>query len=228
MSGFDGFSPDALRFLADLREHNERAWFEGHRDEYESLLLEPARDLVEALGAEVGRFAAGVHADPRVGRSIMRINRDTRFSRDKRPYKDHLDLWLWQGEGPSRGCPGYWFRLTPERLILGAGMHRFERPVLERYRAAVADPSRGAALERAAGAVAEAGYELGGRRYKRLPAGYDVPPEREELLLHDGLYAGLETAVPPKTHTREFPEFCAARYRKLAPLMDWLAELAKV
>jgi uncharacterized protein (TIGR02453 family) len=92
VSGFEGFAPEALRFLADLREHNEREWFQAHRDEYESLLLEPARDLVEALGAELGRFTGGVPADPRVGRSIMRINRDTRFSRDKRPYKDHLDL----------------------------------------------------------------------------------------------------------------------------------------
>src|SRR5919202_2803313 len=130
----------------------------------------------------------------------MRINRDTRFSYDKRPYKDHLDLWLWQGEAPSRERPGYWFRLTAERLILGAGMHRFERPALERYREAVAAPSRGAALERAAGAVAEAGYELGGRDYKRIPAGYDVPPERTDLLLHGGLYAGLETAVPDEAH----------------------------
>lgn len=225
MSGFEGFAPEALRFLADLREHNDRAWFQAHRDEYETLLLEPARDLVEALGVELDRFAAGINADPRVGRSIMRINRDTRFSRDKRPYKDHVDLWLWQGEGPSRERPGYWFRLTPERLILGAGMHGFERPVLERYREAVADPARGSALERAAEAVAEAGYELGGRRYKRVPTGYDVPPEREGLLLHDGLYAGVETAVPTEAHTREFPAFCAGHYRKLAPLVDWLAEL---
>ena len=225
MSGFEGFAPEALRFLGDLREHNDRAWFQAHREEYDSLLLEPARDLVEALGAELNRFAAGVNADPRVGRSIMRLNRDTRFSRDKRPYKDHLDLWFWQGEGPSRECPGYWFRLTPERLILGAGMHRFERPVLERYREAVADSSRGAALRRAADKVAESGYEVGGRRYKRLPAGYEVPPERSELLLHDGLYAGLETSVPDEAHTREFPDFCARRYRDLAPLVEWLAAL---
>lgn len=227
MSGFEGFAPEALCFLADLREHNDRAWFQDHRDEYETFLLEPARDLVEALGMELGRFAAGINADPRVGRSIMRINRDTRFSRDKRPYKDHLDLWFWQGEGPSRERPGYWFRLTPERLILGAGMHRFERPVLERYREAVADPSRGGALERAVGVVAEAGYELGGRHYKRVPAGYDVPPERTDLLLHDGLYAGVETAIPPEAHARDFPAFCAGHYRKLAPLVDWLAELTE-
>lgn len=130
-------------------------------------------------------------------------------------------------EGPSRERPGYWFRLTPERLILGAGMHHFERPVLERYREAVADSSRGAALRQAADEVARAGYDLGGRHYKRVPAGYEVPPEREELLLHDGLYAGRELAVPAETHTQEFPAFCAGHYRKLARLVDWLAELTQ-
>ena len=52
-----------------------------------------------------------------------------------------------------------------------------------------------------------------------------MPPERTDLLLHDGLYAGRETAVPPEVHTRELPAFCAGRYRELAPLVDWLAEL---
>jgi uncharacterized protein (DUF2461 family) len=75
--------------------------------------------------------------------SIFAINRDTRFSADKMPYKTHLDLWFWQGPGPSRERPGYFFRLTPERLILGAGMHAFSDGALERYRRAVLDDELG-------------------------------------------------------------------------------------
>src|SRR5689334_19383589 len=108
---FAGFAPEALRFLADLRAHNEREWFHAHRAQYDSLLLEPSRDFVEAMGEELAPFAPDVNADPRVGGSIFRIARDTRFSKDKRPYKDHLDLWFWQGAGKSRERPGFWFRL---------------------------------------------------------------------------------------------------------------------
>jgi uncharacterized protein (TIGR02453 family) len=224
---FEGFRPEALRFLAELGKNNNRDWFQAHRDEYDQFLLEPARDFVEAMGVELEQFARGVHADPRVNGSIMRINRDTRFSRDKRPYKDHLDLWFWQGEGPSRACPGFWFRLTPQKLILGAGKHHFEPDLLDRYREAVADPERGETLQAAVQAVESAGYDIGGRRYKRLPRGYDVPDERADLLLHDSLYAGIEQPVPKEVETSGFPAFCARHYRELAPLQDWLLALSK-
>jgi uncharacterized protein (TIGR02453 family) len=220
------FRPEALDFLRRLGHHNERDWFHAHRDEYDGLLLEPARDFVERFGELSGRLGEGVDADPRVGRSIMRINRDTRFSRDKRPYKTHLDLWFPQGTGPSRERPGFWFRLTPEQLILGAGMHRFEKPALERFREAVADPRRGGQLAGAVEDVRAAGGEIGGQTYKRVPAGYDVDDERAELLRHSGLYAWFEHAPPPPaTHTPEFPAFCIDEYSRLLPVQRWLLEL---
>src|ERR687888_2366895 len=143
---FAGFAPEALSFLAELGRNNRREWFHAHRDEYESLLLEPGRDFVEAMGDELG---PDFNADPRVGGSIMRIARDTRFSRDKRPYKTHLDLWFWHGSGESGDSPGFWFRLGPRTLILGAGMHRFGKETLERYRDDVLDAERGRALAEA-------------------------------------------------------------------------------
>ena len=220
------FRPEALDFLRRLEANNERDWFHAHREEYDTLLLEPARDFVEAFGALADRLGEGVDADPRVGRSIMRINRDTRFSRDKRPYKTHLDLWFPQGAGPSRERPGFWFRLTPERLILGAGMHHFERPLLERFREAVADPEGGLNLVAAVDKVRAAGGEVGGQTYKRVPAGYDVDERRGEMLRHSGLYAWVDhVPPPPETHTPGFPAFCVERYAALVPVQRWLLAL---
>jgi hypothetical protein len=127
--------------------------------------------------------------------------------------------------GHSRDSPGYWFRLTPTELILAAGMHRFDTSLLERFRAAVDDPQRGRALTRAVAKVREAGYEVGGRQYKRVPRGYDANHERRELLLHGGLYAWTEQAIPREAHTSAFPSFCAQRYRRLTPVQDWVVEL---
>jgi uncharacterized protein (TIGR02453 family) len=220
---FDGFRPEALRFLAGLGGNNTRDWFHAHRDEYESLVLEPARDFVVALGDELREFAPDVNADPRVNGSIFRIARDTRFSKDKRPYKDHLDLWFWIGDR-KRGA-GFWFRLAPSELILGSGMHHFDKAQLERYRQAVADRS-GAVLQRDVERLRAAGYELGGRRYKRQPAGFEAPAERAELLLHDGVYGWIQTPVPEETFDGRFPSFCANHYRRLAPLNEFLAPLA--
>src|SRR5919198_4021869 len=172
---FTGFPPEVLSFLDDLSRNNRRDWLQAHRNVYDSALLEPARDFVEAMGNELG---PDFNADPRVGGSIMRIARDTRFSRDKRPYKNHLDLWFWHGDGRSRERPGLWFRLTPTQLVLGAGMHRFDRDFLGRYRDAVLDPERGAALAKAVAAVAKSGAEVGGGHYKRGPPRHHKEDQR--------------------------------------------------
>jgi uncharacterized protein (TIGR02453 family) len=222
---FEGFDPALLRYLSELRANNDREWFQEHRDEYETLLLEPARDFVEAAGEEIQAFVPDVGADPRVNGSIFRIARDTRFSKDKRPYKDHLDLWFWVGDR-KRG-PGFWFRLTPEELILGGGMHHFEPAQLERYRLSVVDEDRGGALRDNVDCLRTAGYELGGQRYKRTPRGFEAPEDRADLLLHEGIFAWVELSpVPEDVFTSRFPRFCAERYRPLAPLLDWLRPVA--
>jgi uncharacterized protein (TIGR02453 family) len=221
---FDGFDRGLLRFLGELRDNNEREWFHAHRDEYESLLLEPARDFVETLGEELRAFVPEVGAEPRVNGSIFRIARDTRFARDKRPYKDHLDLWFWLGDR-KRG-PGFWFRLRPEELLLGGGMHHFDAGQLERYRLAVVDDERGAALRDEVTRLRDGGYEVGGQRYKRAPRGFEAPEERAELLLHEGVYGWVGFApVPAEVFTPAFPRFCAERYRPLTPLVEWLAPI---
>jgi uncharacterized protein (TIGR02453 family) len=225
MTSFTGFHPSALAFLAHLGEHNDRAWFDAHRADYERLLLDPARAFVDAMGGLLPRLAPGVRAEPRVNGSILRINRDTRFSTDKRPYKTHLDFWFWEGDGPSRGCSGFFLRLEADRVGLGAGMHHFEKDVLAAYRAAVDDAERGSALDRAVRRATRAGYLLGGEHWKRVPAPYPADHPRAALLRHAGLVAGTRTPVPQETFTAAFPTWCVGRFRPLRPLQAWVAEV---
>jgi uncharacterized protein (TIGR02453 family) len=225
MATFPGFDPAALGFLRDLGEHNDRAWFEAHRADYERLVLGPARELVVALGERLASIAPGIRADPRVNGSILRINRDTRFSNDKRPYKTHLDLWLWEGEGPSRGCSGFFLRIEPDRIGYAAGMHHFERGVLAAYRAAVDDPRRGAALTRAAKQATAMGVQVGREQWKRVPAPYPPDHPRADLLRYGGMVAGTRVDVPDELFTAAFPDWCVERFRPLRPLQRWVAQV---
>src|SRR5262245_8127098 len=143
---FSGFAKETVRFLEGIRDHNEKAWFEAHRQDYERAFLAPAQAFVEALKPRLRKIDPDLNAEPRVNGSIMRINRDIRFSKDKSPYKDHMDLWFWAGDRKGWDTSGFFFRLAPDRLILGGGMHGFEASVLARYRAAVLDSRKGAAL----------------------------------------------------------------------------------
>src|SRR5438105_4280903 len=133
-STFAGFPPQTIHFLDELSHHNTREWFQEHRADYEAVYLQPARELVLSIGERLDELGDGLHAEPKVHGSIFTVNRDVRFSKDKSPFKTHLDLWFWHGDGPSRDRPGYFLRLTAEALTLGAGMHAFADRALHTYR----------------------------------------------------------------------------------------------
>jgi uncharacterized protein (TIGR02453 family) len=222
---FDGFQKQTLRFLEGLRANNDKEWFEAHRADYEAHFLAPARAFAEALAPRLRKIDRDVVVEPRVNGSIMRINRDIRFSKDKSPYKDHLDLWFWTGDRKGWNSSGFFFRLTPERLILGAGMHHFEPEALARYRKAVLDPKRGAALAKLAESLRAAGYVVGEEAYKKVPAGAPADHPRAALLRHGGLHVGYDGKLPAALKTAGFVDFAAEHYAAIAPVHRWLRAL---
>jgi uncharacterized protein (TIGR02453 family) len=222
---FAGFPRETVRFLAGLRDNNDKAWFDAHRADYEAAFLAPAVAFVEALGPRLRKIEPGVAAEARVNGSIMRINRDIRFSKDKSPYKDHMDLWFWTGDKKGWDSSGFFFRLTPDRLLLGAGMHGFMPPALARYRQAVLDPKRGAALARLVEALRADGYDVGTETYKKVPAGAPADHPRAALLRHSGLHAGWEGKHPAQLRAPAFADFVAERFKAVAPLHRWLRSI---
>jgi uncharacterized protein (TIGR02453 family) len=223
-TAFAGFPREGLEFLEGLAKDNTREYFEIHRDTYQSALLQPAKDFVVALGEELrARVSPAIRAEPRINGSILRINRDTRFSADKRPYKEHVDFWFWEGDGPSRERPGLFIRLRPATVTLGAGMHRFEPPVLAAYRAAVADEATGRALE---SAITEAtglrGVTVGGGQYKRVPREFGADHPRADLLRHNALYVSGDWKLPRSVSGPAFVGWAAEKLERMAPVERWL------
>ena len=221
-AGFEGFPRGTVRFLSGLTDHNTREWFDAHRSDYEAAFLQPAMAFVEALGPRLHKIDPRVQAVPRINGSIMRINRDIRFSKDKRPYKNHLDLFFWSGRAKSWDSSGFFFRLTPDRLLLGAGIHGFMPPVLARYREAVLDPKKGAALVKIVQKLRDAGYGIGTESYKRAPRG--VPPDhpRAALLRHGGLHVQWEGKHPAELGKPALVGFVSKHLAACAPLHAWL------
>jgi len=223
-----GFPPELVTFFHDLRLHNDRAWFTANKERYERDVLEPAKEFVLALGERLHPIAPGVQADPRVNRSLFRIQRDTRFANDKTPYKTNLGVWLWEGVGPRMACSGFYLHVEPPTLMLGVGLYQFSDALLEAFREAVLSDVYGPALDEAARKVTAAGpYSVDGRRWKRVPRGYDKDHPRADWLTFGGLYAGLELPIPPVFHEPGFAAFCAEHYRKMLPLHTWLRELTE-
>ncbi len=224
--GFRGFGPEGLDFLAGLREHNNKAWFDEHRSAWDDHLLGPAKDFVEAAGDALTQIAPQVRAEPRVNGSIFRINRDTRFSKDKTPYKDHLDVWFWDGTDRKSAVTGYFMRLEPDAIHLGVGAHAFTPEQLTAYRGLVVGTRSGPALRTAVEAVAKAGFPIKGEHYKRIPKGFEEPadPVVGSLLRHNALWVGEAFDHPGVLGSARLVSWCMTRWRKLAPLHDWLRD----
>lgn len=189
-------------------------------------MLQPSKAYVEAMREPLREFAPGVIAVPKINGSLFRINRDTRFSADKSPYKPYMGILFWEGIGRRMESSGYYFHLEPPNIMLAAGMYKFTRPLLERYRNAVADPGRGAELAAVLDRIGkQKNTSIGGKHYKRVPSGFDPEHPNAEWLLHGGLYAGREGPVPKAFFSEKFIDFSIEHFKNLAPLHDWLKSL---
>ena len=223
MSGKTHFGPELFQFLAELRENNNRAWFQANRDRYVSDVREPLLAFVAEFASRLHNISAHYLADPRPsGGSMFRIYRDVRFSRDKSPYKTHAAVHFQHEVGKEVHGPGFYLHLAPEEVLAGAGMWQPDSRTLGMVRDAMsANPTRWRRL------VSDDGYagriRLEGESLKRPPKGYDANhPLIEDLKRKDYLVSmpfGQEDACAPDFMDR-YTDLC----RQAAPLMEFLTK----
>jgi uncharacterized protein (TIGR02453 family) len=223
---FEGFKKEGIQFLEKLKDNNNKEWFNSNKHIFENELLDPARSFVMLMGEKLQKWAPEINADPRRDKSIFRIYRDTRFSKDKSPYKTHLGIFFWEGHLPKMECSGLYFHLEPPNLGLFAGMHQFSPGLLKVYRDAVIDPAAGKELETSLEKIKRAGsYDTGGLHYKRVPKGYNPAHPRAELLRYNGLWAGNSIPIPSELYSEKIIDFCVSRFVDMLPVHQWLVAL---
>ena len=222
MAEFNGFSKGLVQFFKKLEKNNTKQWFDQHRNEYEESVLFPSREFVAAMGKRLRKIAPEVNAIPKVNQSLFRINRDTRFSKDKSPYKTCMGIWFWEGSRKRMECSGFYFHQEGDRLLIGAGIKAFPKHLLETYRQAVVDKKLGRELAAAVKKVTAAGYAVGGSHYKRIPRGYDENHPNAEFLLFNGLHASLDEKIPKQFFTDAIVDYVFAHHKNMAPVHYWL------
>lgn len=167
---FTGFSPQALRFLRDLKKNNERDWFQAHKDIYERELLAPLQALASDVSVAMRKAKIPIAADPR--RVSFRIYRDVRFSNDKSPYKTNLGTYL--PHGGLRDSPGgLYVHIEPRASFMAVAFYQLEKPQLQAWRLAMAkEPAR---FERVLRALERNGTKLSEQddSLKRMPRGFE-------------------------------------------------------
>lgn len=228
-SRFGGFTREGLELLRQLEANNTRTWFAAHRQLFRELLVQPALDLVVEMGPLLRRhLAAGLRAEPRVGGSILRLQHDARYAPEA-PFRTHLELWFWEGRGPSHEHPGFFVKVAPERLVLGAGITLFTPELLLRYRERVDEPATGRELVGLLHRLESAGLRVTGESLRRIPRPFPSDHERGTLLRRLGLKMErtepLPNAVPEAVLGPILPELLVSGFIRIKPLHEWLREL---
>lgn len=225
---FVGFRKETLKFFKELKENNNKDWFNENKDQYEEYVLRPAQTFVVALGERLKGISKGFTYDTRTnGRgSILRIYRDTRFSKDKTPYNTRLRFRFNEGKGEKSGYPGFFFGLDDTGGQLLGGLYKFVKPTQDAFREAVDNEKSGVHLANLIDEIrAQHGFEIGGEHYKRVPRGYDVVHPRAKLLKHDGLYISSPKISTGVLKRPELVDTCYEHAVRIAPVHHWLMNL---
>lgn len=226
---FGGFRPGAFTFLRGLRKNNRRDWFELHRETYEREVLTPMKALVEELDVRFAALAPEFVGDPK--RSLFRIYRDVRFSKDKSPYKAHAALWIYH-RAPGRGVggeveggAGFYLHVEPGASLVAGGLWMPPSPSLAKIRERFDEDLAG--WEAAVGSPAfrrrfvRLDDEDDGVLLKRLPRGYAEGHPAEKWLRFKSFTAGRaysdEEILSPKLVDRAMSDFAV-----MVPMVRWL------
>jgi uncharacterized protein (TIGR02453 family) len=223
---FTGFRPRALRFFRALTRRNRKPWFEANRAVYELEVRRPLLALVEELDVALARFAPEIVGDPR--RSVFRIHRDVRFSKDKSPYKTHAACWFYHADagrgvgGEAEGGAGFYFQLAPGASLLGAGIWMPPRRSLSRLREAIVEDQEGfetilhaPAFRRRYGRLDEEAM------LRRLPRGFAEGHAAARWLRYQSFTVGRSLTDREVLSPRLGPAL-ARDFAALTPFVRWL------
>lgn len=213
------FAADALKFLRGLARHNDREWFDARKPVYEQELKEPMLAVVAAINTAFASFAPQHVRPPQ--KAMMRIYRDTRFAKEKIPYKTHMAAW-WARDGLEKTSGGgYYLQVSPSEVLVAAGCYMPEKEQLLAIRRHLLEhhaAMRKLLADRKLRAVAE---PFDGLKLTRAPKGF--PAEHPALDLVMCRQWGVSSRLPAEAALEPgLVREVVKRFRVMAPLVDFL------
>jgi uncharacterized protein (TIGR02453 family) len=215
---FNGFPPEGLLFLKNLKKNNRRDWFADHKGEYEEFVKFPMETLIASLAGPLDKLSPGIFVHPK--KSMFRIYRDTRFSRNKNPYKTHAAA-IFHPKGPWQESAGFYLHIEPGRTFLAGGVYMPDGQQLKKIRSAIArNPKKFLAVVGSKSFKSSFGA-LEGDKLSRAPMGYAPDHPMIEWLKFKQFIVAVEWPESAATK-RSFVGRATALYGKMLPMVNFL------
>jgi uncharacterized protein (TIGR02453 family) len=214
------FTPASFEFLTKLEQHNNREWFKANQAEYERHVRTPALNFIEAMSGSVVELSPKLTAvAKKVGGSLMRPQRDSRFSKDKTPYKLNVGIQFRHFQAKDVHAPGLYLHLANDGCFLAAGIWHPESKALNAIRHCIDENPKG--YQKAIANLTAAGFELSGDSLSRPPRGFDKShPLIDELKRKD--FIAVKDISLEQVYQADFIDFCAKQYQHTNALMHYL------
>lgn len=221
---FPGFPPELFAFLRELKQNNNRQWFQDNKQRYKEDIVYPVQDFIIAMGPSLNKISKYYDADPRTnGGSMFRIYRDARFSRNKDPYKTNVGCQFRHQAGKDAHAPGFYLHLEPEHVFFGGGVWMPPNPILDKVRQRiVTKPEEWQRIVKKKSFANRFG-ELRGESLKRPPRGYDADEphitdlKRKSYIVMQEVDEGLATSS-------ELMKEINQSFKAAAPLMEFVTK----
>lgn len=223
MPRYVGFEASTIAFLEELAANNEREWFKANKSRYEELVLDVALRFIESMQQPLADFAPRFVAMPkRVGGSLMRVYRDTRFSKNKAPYKTNIGIQFRHELAKDVHSPGYYVHIEPSEVFLGAGMWRPDSEPLLGIRKRIA--SKTTEWQRVMSDRSfKRHFKLGGEVLKRPPRGFDKQHDCIEDIKRKSFIAVKNMDVNSCLNPR-FQQKVETAFKTATPYMKFLCK----
>ncbi len=224
---YAGFTPATIKFLKQLRGNNTREWFARNKERYDKDVFNVAMDFVQSMHDPLLEFAPRFRAIPkRQGGSIMRVYRDTRFSKDKTPYKTNIGIHFRHERAKDVHSPGYYVHIDPDEVFLGVGMWRPASEALAAIRKRISEePDEWTQAKGGRGFKKH--FELSGDSLSRPPRGFDKDHPMIEDLKRKDFIAVKSLTVEDAVQSR-FQQKAETAFKAATPFMAFLCKAVGV
>jgi uncharacterized protein (TIGR02453 family) len=220
---FDGFPKEGIDFLKKLKKNNNRPWFQKHKPLYEESVKFPMQCLIASLSEKMGDIAPEIEFNPK--KSIFRIHRDIRFSKNKAPYKTNIAAaFNWRGmKGPVE-APGLYLHIEPGEMFVGGGVYMPSSDQIKAFRKSIVDhPDEFLTVVESKRFRKEFGG-VQGEKLLKAPLGYPKDHPMIEHLKHKQFYVGKEYKDVSMCLSPKFLDVVVGVFKDTMPLVRWLAK----
>jgi len=221
------FKPETIKFLRELKKNNNRAWFSENKPRYEEDVLDVALNFIQSMHDPLNAFAPHFTAIPkRMGGSLMRVYRDTRFSKNKTPYKTNIGIQFRHEQAKDVHAPGFYLHIDPDEVFLAVGLWRPEATALAAIRDRIS-VKQAEWLRARNDKVFKRHFSLGGQSLTRPPRGFDKEHPLIEDLKRKDFIAVKSMNLSEATQPR-FQQKVETAFKSATPLMQFLCKAVGV